>query len=312
MNEFQILVFLGLPGVGRISVKKILDKNLAGEEIKKNEDYIKVISEIIPSIGKKLNVDDVQYSISKADKILSDCKKLEIATIGYNNELYPLQLKDLDKKAPVILYAKGDLTVLKSTKNVAIIGTRNISNEGLKAGKYITKQFVDKGYVIVSGLAKGCDTVGHTVCLDNGGRTIAILASGLDTVYPKENSELAQRIVEKGCLISEYPPKTDIKPNYFVERDRIQSGLSQGVVVIETNIKGGTMHTVQFGTEQGRKVACIKYNNDVILPTNAGNRMLISENKAFALSSNNIDQYVESFRQIPKSENQEAQGKLDF
>ena len=312
MNEFQILVFLGLPNVGRVSVKKFLDRNLVSGDIKDNEDYINVISEIIPSVGKKLNVKDVEASISKADRILSDCDKLEITTIGYNNDLYPSQLKDLDKKSPVLLYAKGDLSLLKSKKNVAVIGTRDISNEGLKAGKYITKQFVDKGYVIVSGLAKGCDTVGHAVCLENGGQTIAVMASGLDVVYPKENTELAQRILENGCLISEYPPKTSVMANYFVERDRIQSGLSKGVVVIETNIKGGTMHTVKFGTEQGRKIACIKYNDDVILPTNAGNRMLISEDRAFALSSENIDQYIESFNQNPKIDNIGLQGKLDF
>lgn len=312
MNEFQILVFLGLPSVGRVSVKKILDRNLVSGDIKDNEDYINVVSEIIPSAGKKLNVEDVEASMSKADRILSDCDKLEITTIGYNNDLFPSQLKDLDKKSPVLLYAKGDLSLLKSKKNVAVIGTRDISNEGLKAGKYITKQFVDKGYVIVSGLAKGCDTVGHAVCLENGGQTIAVMASGLDVVYPKENTELAQRILENGCLISEYPPKTSVMANYFVERDRIQSGLSQGVVVIETNIKGGTMHTVKFGAEQGRKIACIKYNDDVILPTNAGNRMLISEDRAFALSSENIDQYIESFNQSPKSDDGGLQGKLDF
>jgi DNA processing protein len=312
MNEFQTLVFLGLPGVGRISVKKIIDKNLVVGEIKEIETYIKIISEIIPSVRNKLKLDDIKFSISKANAILNDCESLGITTISYNNELYPIQLKDLGKKAPVLLYAKGDLSVLKSKKNVAIIGTRDISNDGLTAGSYITKQFVDRGYVIVSGLAKGCDTLAHKVCLENEGKTIAVMAHGLDMVYPKENSQLAEQIYVNGCLISEYPPKTNVLANYFVERDRIQSGLSKGVVVIETNVKGGTMHTVKSGTEQRRKIACIEYKEDVILPTNAGNRMLLKEKRAFALSSSNIEQYIESFEQSVNTIHENSQGKLDF
>ncbi len=312
MNEFQILVFLGLPSVGRITVKKIIDENPPLNDSSNYDDYLKTIIDIVPSAEKKISLNDVRKSFSDANKVLEDCEKLKVVPIGYNNELYPEQLKDLGKKSPVLLYAKGNLSLLKSTKSVAIIGTRNISSEGSKAGRYITKQFVVKDYTIVSGLAKGCDTVGHTVCLDNGGKTIAVLASGLDIVYPKENTVLAKRILENGCLISEYPPKTEVMSNYFVERDRIQSGLSKGIVVIETNIKGGTMHTVEFGLEQGRKVACIKYKEDLILPSNAGNRMLIKDNKAFALSSENIDKYIELLNQSINLNDFDEQGKFDF
>jgi DNA processing protein len=137
---------------------------------------------------------------------------------------------------------------------------------------HLPKQIVHKGYMIVSGLAKSCDTVGYEMCLENSGRTIAVTANGLDVVYPKENTELVKRILKNGCLISEYLPNTKVMVSYFVERDRIQSGLSQVVVVIETSVKGGTIHTVKFGTEQRRKVTCINYNYDVVLSINPGNR----------------------------------------
>tara|TARA_B110000114_G_C15068715_1_gene388645 strand:- start:821 stop:1759 length:939 start_codon:yes stop_codon:yes gene_type:complete len=312
MNEFQILVFLGLPGIGRITVKKIIDKKPPLNDNNNYEDYVQTIKDIVPNAAKKISLNDVMKSFSYANGILEECGKLKIIPVGYNNKLYPEQLKDLGKKSPVLIYAKGNLSLLKSTKNIAIIGTRNISIEGLKAGSYITKQFVNKGYTIVSGLAKGCDTVGHKVCLDNGGKTIAVLASGLDIVYPKDNIALAKRILKNGCLISEYPPNTEVMSNYFIERDRIQSGLSKGIVVIETNTKGGTMHTVKFGLEQGRKVACINYKEDLILPSNAGNRMLINDKTAFSLSSENIDQYIELLNQSNNLNDVIEQGTFEF
>ncbi len=312
MNEIQILVFLGLPGIGRITVKKIIDKKPLLNDNNNYEDYVQTIKDIVPNAAKKISLNDVEKSFSYANGIIEECEKLKIIPIGYNNKFYPEQLKDLGKKSPVLIYAKGDLSLLKSKKNIAIIGTRNISVEGLKAGSYITKQFVNKGYTIVSGLAKGCDTVGHKVCLDNGGKTIAVLASGLDIVYPKDNIALAKRILKNGCLISEYPPNTEVMSNYFIERDRIQSGLSKGIVVIETNTKGGTMHTVKFGLELGRKVACINYKEDLILPSNAGNRMLINDKTAFSLSSENIDQYIELLYKSNNLNDVIEQGVFDF
>jgi len=312
MNEFQTLVFLGLRGVGRVTVKNVLESQLLIGENIQDQECLDIISEVAPSIGGKLKPEDIYLSKEKAEKTLGDCERLGIVPISYSNDLYPSQLKDLDKKAPMLLFAKGDLSVLASKKNAAVIGTRNITPEGVKAGSYITSRLVEEGYVIVSGLAKGCDTVGHSVCLDNGGRTIAVLATGIDVIYPKENTELAKRITDDGCLLSEYPPGTGAMANRFIERDRIQSGLSKGIVVVETNVKGGTMHTVEFALSQKRRVACIRYNDDVLSPSNAGNRMLIDEKKAFPLTSRNVEEYVHLLEDSMIDEQSVDQQKLDF
>lgn len=118
----------------------------------------------------------------------------------------------------------------------------------------------ETGATVVSGLAIGCDTAAHSGCLSVHGETIAVLAHGLDRVYPAVNRELVGEILDTGgCLLSEYPPKTRPFPANFVERDELQAGLSDGVIVVETGVKGGTMHTVRFSQEQRKPLACVKH-----------------------------------------------------
>lgn len=298
MNELDILIFLGLRKVGRKTVKKIIDSNTINTPIEKPGDYLNILGTISPKIANSLSIDDVEDSKFKAKQIIEGSLENGIEVIGYDNKAYPKLLKGLDMDAPVILFVKGDVGVLAEEKKVAVIGTRNNSEYGYKAGRNITKNLVEKGYVIVSGLAKGCDTIAHKACLDSGGRTIAVMAGGLDSIYPRENKVLAEQIIKNGCLISEYPIGTKSLANYFVERDRIQSGLSSGVIVIETGITGGTHHTVKFGKKQGRSVACIKYKEGFELSSNEGNRMLISNGTADALDSSNIDDYIKTLEVV--------------
>lgn len=141
------------------------------------------------------------------------------------------------------------------------------------------------GFNIVSGLALGCDTVGHLGALDMNGTTTAVLAHGLDHVYPKENKYLADKILDNGgLLITEYPINQRPQPRFFIERDRIQAGLSLGTIVIETDLKSGTMKTVGFTIEYGRLSACVNYptdkRNSVV---DSGNQLLINQGKAVPL-----------------------------
>lgn len=161
--------------------------------------------------------------------------------------MYPKRLKRIPD-APVLIYAKGNLNCLNDQKLVAIVGTRKPSEYGSTCSHLFGKNFAERGIVVVSGLAKGIDTLAHKGCIEVNGKTIAVLAQGLDTpIYPKENRPLADKIIAAGgCLLSEYGLGVRGRPNYFVERNRIQSGVSDGVAVIETDVKGGTMHTVDF------------------------------------------------------------------
>ena len=309
MTAKQILTLLELPGIGRKSIIKLLQvkSDILADSY---DNCIELINRISPKLASKMSEDLFNEGAKNAEEIIDSCHKLSIMIITYGDDNYPSPYYDLDNDAPPILYAKGNISSLNVDKRVAIIGTRKISQSGITAGEMITKEFVAKGYTVVSGLAIGCDTIAHETCLKNNGTTIAIMPCGLEQVYPKSNTELAEEITLKGCLLSEYPPGTKIMNNFFVERDRLQSGLSQAVVVIETDIKGGTLHTVKFGTDQGRKIACVKYRDDLLLSTNAGNRMLIESGKATGLTSKNINQFIDGLSVSKVSSN--VQTKLDI
>lgn len=197
------------------------------------------------------------------DKLLkdTDClikslrgKNEEIIT--YLDELYPDDLRNI-VDPPAVLYCKGNIEILNHSKKVAIVGTRLPTIRGLDEAQSVSQEFAREGYVIVSGLAKGIDTAAHKGALMSGGFTIAVLPGSLDNIYPRENVALAEDIIKNGgLLITEYPPETILQKRHFVARDRIQSGLSSAVIIIQTEIKGGAMHTANYARSQGRIVFC--------------------------------------------------------
>jgi DNA protecting protein DprA len=155
---------------------------------------------------------------------------------------------------PILLYCIGNKALLRKEENIAVIGTRENSEVGQKVAKSTAYYFAEKGFTIVSGLARGIDAVGHIGALEAKGGTIAVLID-VSKIYPKENAILAERIVESGgLLLSENKPGSFQGKNAFVLRDRIQSGLSLGIFPIETDIKGGTMHTVGYAKKQNRLI----------------------------------------------------------
>ncbi|RLI86766.1 MAG: DNA processing protein DprA [Archaeoglobales archaeon] len=180
-------------------------------------------------------------------KTINDYMILEIP---YNSKEYPQKLKQI-KNPPKVLYALGNITLL-SKPIVAIVGTRKVSDLGAIKTKKIVEHFIKKGYVIASGLALGVDEIAMRTALNYNAKVIAVLPS-IDNIVPKSNKPLADEIVERdGLLISEY--KDAIRKYMFIQRNRIVSAISDIVVVVETDIKGGTMHTVRFAKEQGKKI----------------------------------------------------------
>jgi DNA processing protein len=292
MDSFSILMLMELPKIGRKTVKKLCDElNLKSLNLD-NEEIVDFLFELKPKLKQSFSEFEIKKAKRNAEKIIEDCRKLELTVIPVYSNKYPIQYYDLKDEAPVILYAKGNISSLSNQNNIAIIGTRNNSINAEQVGDVITKEFVNNNFFIISGLAKGCDTIAHKSCLKHNGTTIAILANGLNTIYPKENRELADHIIEKGCIVSEYPPYSNTMSSFFVERDRLQSGLSKGVVVIETDIKGGSMHTVNFALSQNRKVACVNYKEIYDLDSIRGNRKLISEGTAFGITKENIKEFI--------------------
>ena len=181
-------------------------------------------------------------------------KEKEIQKLLLNDGEYPSLLKEI-VSAPSELYLRGEFP---KTPCLAIVGSRRASPYGLRLAAKLAKEVAEGGLAVVSGLARGIDTAAHEGALAGGGQTVAVLGSGLSEIYPPENSTLAERIVEKGgVLVSEFPLTYPVLPENFPRRNRVISGLSIGVLVVEADEKSGALITANFALEQGREVfAC--------------------------------------------------------
>ena len=177
----------------------------------------------------------------------------------------------------------GDLSLLAPTAtHIAIIGARAASSDGLKKAYELGERFAEENNIIVSGLALGCDKAAHEGCLDAGGRTIAIVASGLDIVHPKENAPLQQRILENGGLVlSEQPFGVKANPTRLVTRNRLQAALSNTVILAECPLRSGSMHTMRFARKYHKRCLAVMYPEYTEI--NAGNELLIKQKLATAL-----------------------------
>jgi len=184
-----------------------------------------------------------------------------IEEICMESEDYPEQLRNI-YDLPVKLYVLGNKELLKQ-KSIAIVGSRDATEYGKKVALQFSKELSDCGINIISGLALGIDTCAHlgTLYQDCIGKTIAVLGSGLDEIYPKQNIKLAKQIIKSGgCIITEYPLGTKPQKMNFPARNRIVSGISKGIIVIEAKEKSGTLITVDFALEQGRDVFVVPGN----------------------------------------------------
>lgn len=198
----------------------------------------------------------LKNALDKAKEILKLSKKNKIKIALINSKKYPINLKGINNP-PAVIYYKGRGFYNVHKKSIACVGTRSMTTFGAGATESIIPKLVDEGFTIISGLAEGVDTLSHRKCLESNGRTIAVLAHGLDTIYPKSNVKLANEIIKnKGLLVSEYPIGTKPDKFRFVERNRLVSGLSEGVIVFETKEKSGTMHTVNYAIEQNKPIFC--------------------------------------------------------
>jgi DNA processing protein len=280
MNSEQgALSLLGLRGIGRVFVRGVLSKKIP------LNSPDQVFQALGPAQLKNIQREDVERSWGDAEIVLARAKNDGTVVSVWGGQFFPRRLLNIPD-SPALIYVQGDASIL-SLPSIAIIGTRHPSVYGEKSGRKIAHTLTMEGFVVVSGLAEGCDTVAHQGCLDGGGKTVAVLAHGFGEVYPKSNEGLADQIVAKGgCLVSEYQPGTPIRRSSFVERDRLQSGLSDAVVVIETDIEGGTMHTVSYAEKQGRMLAALRHPSEhQNHPKSRGNTKLIEEGRAIPLDN---------------------------
>ncbi len=198
------------------------------------------------------------YDGRALDSAIENMLKNDIQILTIFSEDYPHKLYDLPDR-PLILYAKGDLSLIDE-KSVAIVGTRSPSNYGRLMTEKFAGELAESGLVIVSGLCFGVDEIAHRKTLEVGGKTIAVVGSGFNKIYPSTNTPLSEEIAEKGLLLSEYPPSFVSKKYTFPRRNRIVAGLSDGVLITEAGFKSGTIHTKEFAAEYGKDLFAIPGN----------------------------------------------------
>lgn len=193
--------------------------------------------------------------VVELDRELEEIKRRGLHVLTLEDPAYPASLREL-KYPPPVLYRYGDYQQ-RDQLALAVVGTRRMSPYGRRVAEKLTQALVEHGLTIISGLALGVDTVAHQSALAAGGRTIAVLGSGFASLYPQENRNLAQRITKSGAIFSEFPIHTEPARWTFPRRNRIISGLSKGVLVVEAPIKSGALITAKAALDQGREVFAV-------------------------------------------------------
>lgn len=289
MRKDEILTVLQVPGVGRETCKRFTRyiNNAESSSSKELYSWLEDFSLIEKRVRLPEESDFLKIT-DNAKRIIDNCEQSGVHIIKENGKYWPEQLSYI-KNSPVLLFAAGNICTLDEPFKVAIIGTRKPTEHGAKVARKLGQIFATEGLCVVSGLANGCDENGHIGALAASGKTISILPSPLDNIMPESNRELATEIVANGgLLLTEYEPGHAVRRGNYIERDRLQSALSQAVVVVETEKTGGTMHTVSYCMEQKRLLACYKHNGKYNgLPQTEGNRLLLDEGKALSLHDKN-------------------------
>ena len=207
------------------------------------------------------------------EQIWDRLQSLGVEVLTWNDEDYPRHLKEIDQPPP-ILYVRGSL-LPEDEWAVAIVGTRRVTSYGRQVAEEVATTLAQNGVTIISGLARGVDSIAHQAAVNTGGRTLAVLGNGVDLIYPPENRRLASQIMEHGALVSDYALGTPPDGVNFPPRNRIISGLSMAVIIVEAGMTSGALITASFAAEQGRDVFAVPGN--INAPQSQGTNRLIRD-----------------------------------
>lgn len=238
-----------IPQIGPVLANRLLEKFKTPDQIfKADEKALRLIKGI-----NNRRIESIQNSksLEEAEEILNLCKKKEISILTKQDHQYPLKAKILED-APPILYYQGVFKHFRST--VGVVGARRCTQEVKKQCVHITQNYVQQGFPVVSGMAKGIDACAATVCINEGGYTIAVLGNGVDICYPSEHQLLMEKIREKGLLISEYPPETKPARYNFPKRNRLISAWSDKLIIIGPGKGSGSLITGDYAKKYGREI----------------------------------------------------------
>jgi len=300
MSSLKYWVWLSsLSGIGAVTASRLLNHFGTPEAVYNAGafDYRDV---------EGLNRADVSQLLDKnmetANKILASCHGIGCRVVTLQDAEYPDRLRNI-YDPPITLYVRGSLPVIDEEPVVAIVGTRDCTPYGITAADKMGYNLARSGLTVVTGLARGIDSAATIGALRSGGVVLAVIGSGLDIVYPPENGELYSSVARSGAIISEYPPGTSAKPAHFPMRNRILSGLSLGVVVIEAPKRSGALITAMRALEQGRDVFALPGNVDA--RSCEGSNALLREGAIPIINADDIiSEYIELFpdKIIPEPE----------
>ncbi len=290
-NLSALNLLLKIEGLGPSKILNLISKfhlpiNIFSAS-KKDLSQVSFINTILASRIQKAAV----HLVKNEEQFTKEVEKIRMngfKIITYFDSDYPKILKNI-YSPPIVLYVWGELQT-QDAYSLAVVGTRQPSLYGKKIAEKITAELATNNITIVSGLARGIDSISHRTALKNNGRTIAVIGSGLDKIYPSENNALAKEISENGAVISEFPLGTKPDKQNFPRRNRIISGLSLGTVIIETKLNGGAMQTAAYALDQNREVFAIPGNLES--PQSEGTNILIQKGEA-KLVKNADDIFVE-------------------
>ena len=226
------------------------------------------------------------------NKVWATIEKQGITILTWQDETYPQRLKEIDQPPPV-LYIRGEY-LPDDLFAVAIVGTRRVTPYGRQITEELSSFLAANGMTVISGIARGVDAVAHQAALKAGGRTIAVLGSGVDKIYPPEHRALAEQMIERGAIISDYAPGTPPDASNFPPRNRIISGLSMAVVVVEAGETSGALITAEFAAEKGREVFAVP--GSILAPQSKGTNKLIQNGALPLLNVNDLMQALDITR----------------
>ncbi|MBR4400572.1 MAG: DNA-protecting protein DprA [Synergistes sp.] len=284
-----------IKGVGPQTICRLERERISGIETPRQ------IHELLAEIAKSsvriktVSVEEIERLTDEGKRITEAHDRLSVKAVNYFDAAYPENLRRIPQP-PAILYYKGNAASMQQ-RGIAVIGARSASSYGQTVGRRIGGLVAGHGYTVISGLAAGCDTAGHTGCLAAGGITVAFVATLLDQTYPKKNTRLAEEIVEKnGCVASEYPVGTPCSQYFFFQRDRLQCGLAESVIVVECGPEGGTWHTIDGCLQLNKPLGCFAYEAEHYsrFPNALGNKKLLDSGKATALHDDaEVEKFIE-------------------
>jgi len=292
-EKFELVTLSSLPSMSHSRMLELLtvfgSPRSALKAIESGEKCGSINSRILDCWSKVL-------SSRKPEEYVRKIESMGIQTVVFGEESYPYLLSQI-RKPPWVLFLRGSLPSAEEPL-IAIVGSRKASAYGLEVAEWLARGLAKSGVIVVSGAAYGIDSAAHRGSLQSGGRTIAVLGSGVDVPYPSSNAGLLKEIARNGCVISEYPPGTRPSKQNFPERNRIIAGISLGVVVVEASRRSGALGTVSYALEENREVMAVP--GPIFSQNSEGTNELISLGAAAVTCPQDILSFI-GFEQEPST-----------